>query len=74
MARWEGQRAAAMTWAILVAAQLLRLPLRRGTHRRALLELLRGRRKLVNGVPTNPAAPKGFAAHVPAPKSVGGHR
>jgi GT2 family glycosyltransferase len=72
VARWEGRAAAEVVWATLLLAQLVRLPLRRGTHRRALRELLRGRRALVDGVPTNPAAPPEFRRRIPVTGAIGG--
>ena len=72
VARWEGRAAAEVVWATLLMAQLIRLPLRRRTHRRALLELLRGRRALVDGVPTNPAAPPEFRRHIRVTGAIGG--
>ncbi len=72
IARWEGRAAAELVWATLLVAQLIRLPLRRRTHRRALLELWRGRRALVNGVPTNPAAPPEFRRRIPVTGAIGG--
>ena len=72
VARWEGRAAAEMVWTTLVLAQLVRLPLRRGTHRRALLELWRGRRELLAGVPTNPAAPPEFRRRIPVTGAIGG--
>lgn len=56
--RWNGRWAGRSGWLALVVAQLLRLPLRRGTHRHALAALLDGRRELWAGRPTNPAAPR----------------
>lgn len=56
LATWESRAAAAAGWLALVLSQVLRLPLRRGTHRRALRELLAGRTRLLAGFPTNPAA------------------
>ncbi|GAA4018455.1 glycosyltransferase family 2 protein [Allokutzneria multivorans] len=56
-ARWNGPSAAKAVWAFLVLAQVIRLPLRRGTHARALSELVRGRARLLSGEPTNPAQP-----------------
>jgi GT2 family glycosyltransferase len=72
VARWEGRAAAELVWATLLVAQLVRLPLRRGTHRRALLELWRGRRVLLAGVPTNPAAPPEFRRRIPVTGAIGG--
>ena len=72
VARWEGHAAAELVWATLLLAQLVRLPLRRGIHRRALLELWRGRRVLVAGVPTNPAAPPEFRHRIRATGAIGG--
>jgi hypothetical protein len=72
VARWEGRAAAEAVWAILLLAQLIRLPLRRGVHRRALLELWRGRRGLVDGVPANPAAPPDFHRRIPVTRAIGG--
>jgi GT2 family glycosyltransferase len=72
VARWEGRAAAESVWATLLLAQLVRLPLRRGTHRRALLELWRGRRALLAGVPTNPAAPPEFRRRIPVTGAIGG--
>ena len=57
LARWEGRASAMAGWAALVVAQLLRLPLRRKIHRRALSALLAGRRRLLMGTPVHPAAP-----------------
>ncbi|GGM50858.1 glycosyl transferase [Longimycelium tulufanense] len=73
-ARWDGTRAAWGTWAAFVVAQLLRLPLRRGTHRAALAALWRGRRRLLAGEPTNPAAPASFRAAVGVSTVGGGRR
>ncbi|MBP2473935.1 GT2 family glycosyltransferase [Crossiella equi] len=56
LATWESRPAAALGWLALVLGQLVRLPLRRGTHLRALRELLSGRARLLAGFPTNPAA------------------
>ncbi|GAA3430786.1 glycosyltransferase family 2 protein [Kutzneria kofuensis] len=72
VARWEGRGAAELVWATLLLAQLVRLPLRRGIHRRALLELWRGRRVLLTGVPTNPAAPPEFRRRIPVTGAIGG--
>ncbi|MEV6604964.1 glycosyltransferase family 2 protein [Kutzneria sp. NPDC051319] len=72
VARWEGRAAAELVWATLLLAQLVRLPLRRGTHRRALFELLRGRRALLAGLPTNPAAPPEFRRRIPVTGTIGG--
>lgn len=72
VARWEGRAAAEVVWATLLLAQLIRLPLRRGTHSRALRELWRGRRALVDGVPTNPAAPPEFRRRIPVTGAIGG--
>jgi len=60
-ARWEGPATARGTWTALVLGQLLRLPLRRGTHRAALRTLLVSRRELLRGRPVFPAAPAGTA-------------
>ncbi|MCK2240819.1 MULTISPECIES: glycosyltransferase family 2 protein [unclassified Crossiella] len=62
LATWESRRAAVAGWLALVFSQALRLPLRRGTHRRALRELLTGRARLLAGFPTNPAATAEVAA------------
>ncbi|SDN56625.1 glycosyltransferase family 2 protein [Allokutzneria albata] len=59
-ARWNGATGARCVWAALVLAQVIRLPLRRGTHLAALRALLAGRRALLSGHPTNPAAPQEF--------------
>lgn len=72
VARWEGRAQAEIVWATLLMAQLIRLPLRRGTHRRALLELWRGRRILLDGRPTNPAAPLEFRRRIPVNGAIGG--
>jgi GT2 family glycosyltransferase len=72
VARWEGRTAAELVWITLLVAQLIRLPLRRGIHRRALRELLRGRRALIAGVPTNPAAPPEFRRHIRVTRAIGG--
>ncbi|ASO22914.1 GT2 family glycosyltransferase [Actinoalloteichus hoggarensis] len=55
LARWEGRGAARLGWLALVVGSLLRLPLCRATHRRALGALLRGRSRLVRGLPSYPA-------------------
>ncbi|WP_168200732.1 glycosyltransferase family 2 protein [Allokutzneria sp. NRRL B-24872] len=60
-ARWNSATGARCVWGALVLAQLVRLPLRRGTHSAALRALLAGRRELLAGRPTNPAAPREFA-------------
>ncbi|AHI01781.1 glycosyltransferase family 2 protein [Kutzneria viridogrisea] len=72
IARWESSRDAVLVWAVLLLAQLIRLPLGRGTHQRALTELWRGRAALVKGVPTNPAAPQDFRARVRVSGAIGG--
>ncbi|MFB9909148.1 glycosyltransferase family 2 protein [Allokutzneria oryzae] len=59
-ARWNGAVGARIVWGALVAAQVARLPLRRGTHLAALRALLSGRQALLAGRPTNPAAPSDF--------------
>ncbi|MGW0518310.1 glycosyltransferase family 2 protein [Crossiella sp. NPDC003009] len=56
LATWESRATAVAGWLALVLSQALRLPLRRGTHLRALRELLTGRARLLAGFPTNPAA------------------
>lgn len=61
-ARWEGGAATRMTWAALVFGQLLRLPLRRGTHRAALCTLWQARRDLLRGATALPAAPAAAVA------------
>ncbi|MCP3801112.1 glycosyltransferase family 2 protein [Allokutzneria sp. A3M-2-11 16] len=53
-AKWNGAIGARIVWGALVLAQLIRLPLRRGTHLAALRALLSGRRALLSGKPTNP--------------------
>jgi N-acetylglucosaminyl-diphospho-decaprenol L-rhamnosyltransferase len=72
LARWEGRRHAAVAWVGLLAAQAIRLPLRRGTHQRALVELWSGRRSLLAGIPTNPAAPREFRVRIPVSGAIGG--
>ena len=74
VARWEGKRTAWLVWWALVLAQLLRLPLRRCIHRRALHELLAGRKTLLAGTPTNPAANQEFRRRIALSNSAGGSK
>ncbi|WP_016699769.1 glycosyltransferase family 2 protein [Actinoalloteichus spitiensis] len=60
VARWDGRRAARLVWAALVVGQLVRTPLLRRVHRRALRELWAGRGRLLAGHPTHPAAGPDF--------------
>ncbi|MCP2333267.1 MULTISPECIES: glycosyltransferase family 2 protein [Actinoalloteichus] len=63
VARWDGRRAARLVWSALLVGQLVRIPLRRRVHRRALRELWAGRGRLLAGHPTHPAAGPDFGTH-----------
>ncbi|RJQ78020.1 glycosyltransferase family 2 protein [Pseudonocardiaceae bacterium YIM PH 21723] len=73
-ARWDGLAAARATWLALAVGQLLRLPLRRGTHSAALRALWTGRSRLLRGEPTNPAAPSEFGSRIAVSAHGGGRR
>ncbi|AOS65901.1 glycosyltransferase family 2 protein [Actinoalloteichus hymeniacidonis] len=59
LATWDGRGVARLGWLALVVGQLLRVPLGRPTHRRALGALIRGRALLLRGEPSHPAVPYG---------------